>query len=75
MKNNNKNLSTSGKANSGVNGSNGNVIKAFRMPEECTFCYLHCGDCRYYETENFSGYCGYHRRNISSTDAACSQYS
>ena len=37
MKNNNKNLSTSGKANSGVNGSNNNVIKAFRMPAECTF--------------------------------------
>lgn len=75
MKNNNKNLSTSGKANSGGNGSNANVNKTFRMPEKCTFCYLHCGDCKYYGPENFSGYCNYHRRNVSSTDVACPYYS
>ena len=51
-----------------------NTAPAFEMPS-CTFCYDRCGICRYYSTLNLSGYCDYHRRVVSSSDRACSQYS
>ena len=46
---------------------------SFNMPA-CKFCSDCCGNCGYYETVNFSGYCNYHKKYVSAGQTTCSYY-
>lgn len=52
---------------------NQDSFERFEMPP-CEFCAKTCGNCMYYGTENLSGYCELHRKNVSSSWSGCASH-